>query len=164
MKLHPLHTWSPSSLTVLAICVALAQLSACKRSEEAPAPKAAPQQAAPQRAAPTPRPFQVTRIDVGNAIDADKKVTAPSGTFKPGDTIYASIVSDGAAANVSLSVRWTFQDGRVINESTQNLAPAGPAVTEFHISKPDGWPAGKYKLEVTANGKLTGAVQFTVTE
>ena len=64
----------------------------------------------------------------------------------------------------SLSARWTFEDGQLVNEATQNIAPAGPAVTEFHISKPDGWPAGKYKLEVSANGKPAGAAQFTVTD
>ncbi|HSP55733.1 MAG TPA: hypothetical protein VLS25_09100, partial [Dehalococcoidia bacterium] len=64
---HPLRIRSTSCFTVLAICVALAHLSACKRSEEAPAPQAAPQAVA----------FRVTRVDVGNAIGADKKVTAP---------------------------------------------------------------------------------------
>ena len=141
-----------SCLTVLAIG-ALVQLSACKRSEEAPAPQAA----APQAAA-----FRVTRVDVGKAIGSDKKVTAPSDSFKPGDTIYASVSSDGAAPNVALSARWTFEDGQVVNEATQTIAPSGPAVTEFHISKPDGWPAGKYKLEVSVNGKPAGAAQFTV--
>jgi len=151
---HPMRIRSISCLTVLATCVALAHLSACKRSEEAPAPQAAPQAVA----------FHVTRVDVGNAIGADKKVTAPSVSFKPSDTIYASISSEGASANVSLSARWTFEDGQLVNEATQTIAPAGPAVTEFHISKADGWPAGKYKLEVSANGKPAGAAQFTVTD
>jgi hypothetical protein len=74
------------------------------------------------------------------------------------------VSSEGAASNVALSARWTFEDGQVVNEATQNIAPTGPAVTEFHISKPDGWPAGKYKLEVAANGKLSGAQEFTVVE
>lgn len=159
MMPHLLRIRSTSYLTVLAMCVALAHLSACKRSEEAPAPPAAPQ--APAAQAPA---FHVTRVDVGNAIGADKKVTAPSVSFKPSDTIYASITSEGAAANVALSARWTFEDGQVVNEATQTIAPAGPAVTEFHIAKADGWPAGKYKLEVSANGKPAGTAQFTVTD
>lgn len=154
MRPHLLRIRSTSCLTALAICVALAQLSACKRSEEAPAPQAAPQAAV----------FHVTRVDLGNAIGADKKVTAPSVSFKPSDTIYASIASEGASANVSLSARWTFEDGQLVSEATQSIAPSGPAVTEFHISKADGWPAGKYKLEVSANGKPAGAAQFTVTD
>lgn len=57
---------------------------------------------APQAAAPQPVAFHVTRVDVGNAIGADKMVTAPSGSFKPTDTIYASVSSEGEAPNVTL--------------------------------------------------------------
>ena len=154
MMSHPLRTWSTVHLGVLAICVAFAHLTACTRSEAPPAPQAAPQ----------PAGFRLTRVDVGNAIGADKKVTAPSTSFKPTDTIYASISTEGAAASVVLTARWTFEDGQVVNESTQTIAPTGPAVTEFHIAKPDGWPAGTYKLEVLANGEPAGAAQFTVTD
>jgi hypothetical protein len=150
MVTHPLRIRSTSCLTVLAICVALAPLSACKSSEETTAP--------PQAA-----PFRVTRVDLGNAIGADKKVTAPSDSFKPADTIYASISSEGTSPNVVLSVRWTFEDGQLVSEETQTISPDGPEVTEFHISKPDGWPAGKYQLQVAANGKPAGGAQFTVT-
>jgi hypothetical protein len=154
MSPHPPRIRSTSFLTVLALCLALAPMEACKRSEEAPAPQAASQ----------PSLFHVTRVDVGNAIGADKKVTAPGVSFKPTDTIFASIASEGTGPSVALSVRWTFEDGQLVSEATQNIAPAGPAVTEFHISKADGWPAGKYKLEVSANGKPAGAAQFTVTD
>ena len=145
-----------SFVTVLTIGVALTCLSGCKRSEDAPAAPAPP-------AAPQAQAFHVIRVDVGNAIGADKKVTAPATSFKPTDTIYASVSSEGASPSVALSARWTFEDGQVVNEATQNIAPTGPAVTEFHISKPDGWPAGKYKLAVAANGKPAGAADFTVT-
>jgi len=156
-------------------CVALGFLGACSRPEEAPkpappAPKpqqqaAAPQAAAPQAAAPQAQPaFHVTRVDLGNAIGADKKVVAPSVTFKPNDTIYASILSEGVSSNAALTVRWTFGDGQVVNESSQNIAPNGPAATEFHIAKADGWPAGKYKVEVSANGKPAGSAEFTVAD
>jgi len=29
-----------------------------------------------------------------------------------------------------------------VNEETRDIAPNGPAATEFHIAKPSGWPAG----------------------
>ena len=148
---HPLRIRSTSCLTVLAICAALG-LSACKKSEEAPAPQAAPQAVV----------FHVTRVDLGNAIGADKKVTAPSVSFKPTDTIYASVSSEGAAPSVSLSARWTFEDGQLVSEGTQNIAPAGPAVTEFHISKPDGFPAGGYKVEIFVDGRSVMNRSFNV--
>jgi hypothetical protein len=53
----------------------------------------------------------------------------------------------------------------VVDESTQNIAPTGSAatVTEFHLSKPDGWPAGGYKVEVLLNGTSAGTRDFKVT-
>ena len=103
-------------------------LSACGKSEPA-AREAAPPAAAP--AAPAPQvAFRVTRIDLGNAIGADKKVTAPSAAFKPADTIYASVLTEGAASNVQLKARWTFEDGQLVNESTQAISPTGPAATD----------------------------------
>jgi hypothetical protein len=153
-----------TSVLILTACLTFGLLAACQKNET---PKPAPPAAAPapQAAAPAPQPaFRVTRVDLGNAIGADKKVAAPSLSFKPSDTIYASILSEGVAPNAALAVRWTFEDGQLVSESTQNIAPNGPAVTEFHIAKPDGWPAGKYKVEVSANGTPAQALQFTVTD
>jgi hypothetical protein len=132
-------------------------LAACNRSE---APKSAPPPPPPVEQAA----FRVTRVDLGNAIGADKKVAAPSDSFKPNDTIYASILTEGATSNVALGVRWTFEDGQVVNESKQTIAPTGPAITEFHIAKPDGFPAGKYKIEVSTNDQLATTKQFTVVD
>ena len=145
--------------SALMLCCAVSLLFACKKSEEAkPAvPAAAPAQ---QAAAP----FQVIRIDLGTAVGADKKVGAPTTTFKPADTIYASILSEGAAPSVTLTARWTYGEGQLVNESSQTIVPSGPAATEFHIAKPDGWPAGTYKIEVAANGKSAGTREFTVSD
>lgn len=148
--IRPRSRWL-SVFTGLALCVALNAPAGCKKSEEAPAPA-------------VPVAFHVTRVELGNAIGTDKRVIAPAVTFKPGDTIYASISSEGAAASAVLGARWTFEDGQLVNETTQNIAPSGPAVTEFHIAKPDGWPVGKYALAVTVDGKPAGAAQFTVSE
>jgi hypothetical protein len=35
-------------------------------------------------------------------------------------------------------------------------------VTEFHISKPDGWPAGKYSVVISIDGKPAGSQDFEV--
>jgi len=161
---RPARIPSRPRLGALALCVALGLFAACKKAEEPakPVPAAAPK---PQAAAPKPQAaFRVTGVLIGNAIDADKKVSSPRVVFKPTDTFYASVLSAGAAPTAALAVRWTFEDGQVINESTQNIAPTGPAVTEFHVSKPDGWPAGKYKLEVLANGQPAQTLQFSVAD
>ncbi len=148
--------------STLALCCAVALLFSCQKSEEPKPAAPAPQAAAPAPQAPAA--FQVTSIDLGNAIGTDKKVAAPSTSFKPSDTIYASIVTVGSAPSVTLKARWTYKDGQLVSESSQSIAPTGPAATEFHIAKPDGWPAGKYTLEVAANGTQVGTREFTVVD
>jgi hypothetical protein len=139
---------------------------ACKR-ESAPAPQTKP--ASPPAAAPAspppaaaPAPFRVSSVTVGNAIGADKKVVAPSATFAPSDTIYASVATEGASPSAELSARWTYEDGQLVNQESQAIAPTGPANSEFHISKPDGFPAGKYKVEIALNGAPVGTKEFEV--
>ena len=70
------------------------------------------------------------------------------------------MATDGSGSG-TLRARWTFQ-GQVVNESEQPIAPTGPAHTEFHISKPDGWPKGKYKVEITLNGTSVGSKDFEI--
>ena len=105
---------------------------------------------------------RVSHIDMGRSLNADKTISDNSNSFKANDTIYASIATAGTAATATLKARWTYQDGQVVNESTQTIAPTGDARTEFHISKPDGWPTGKYKLEVFLNGSSVATKDFEV--
>lgn len=143
---------------VLAFSTLFVLLVSCKR-EEAPPPTAAPP---PPAAAPAPAPFRVSRIDLGKAVDTQRKVAAPTAVFAPTDTIYASILTEGAAPKVTLMARWTYEDGQVVSEGTEVIAPVGPAATEFHIMKPSGWPAGKYQVEITADGASAGKQAFEV--
>ena len=147
----------PVRLSLVACALAVLALAGCKRAEQTPA-AAAP--ATPPVS--SPGVFRVTSVDVGKEIDASKRVTAPAAEFGPNDTVYASIVSEGAAPEVAIVARWTYEDGQLVSEATQVIAPTGPAATEFHIAKPDGLPDGKYKVEVTANGKLAGSREFEV--
>ena len=106
--------------------------------------------------------LRVTGVDLGRSVGGDKRVTEKAETFGPNDVIYASVLTAGAAPNATLKARWTFEDGQVVEESEQMIAPTGDAATEFHISKPDGWPAGKYQLEVFLNGSSVGSEDFEV--
>lgn len=110
----------------------------------------------------TPTGVRVAHIDLGRSLTAEKTIGGTTDSFKPNDTIYASVATEGAAPSTTLKARWTFQDGQVVNESSQTIAPTGAARTEFHISKPDGWPAGKYKIEVLVNGVSAGSKDFAV--
>ena len=129
---------------------------ACKK-KEAPAPPA--EAAAP---APAPAVFAVQTIEVGKGIGADKRVTAPTAAFRRSDTIYVSVATEGAAPSKTISAKWTFQDGQVVKEQSEAIAPTGPAATEFHISKPKPWPVGKYKVEIAVDGAAAGSKEFEV--
>jgi len=145
----------------IGLCFALAAFGAAcsKKPAEAPAPLPAP---AP---APAPAPtatVQVTDVQLGTAVGADRRVSAPTNAFRPTDTIYASVVSTGSAPSATLTARFTYQDGQLVNESSQTIAPTGSDATEFHISKPDGWPAGNYRVEILLDGRSVATRDFRV--
>jgi hypothetical protein len=95
-------------------------------------------------------------------VGADKHVTEKVDTFAPTDTIYASIRTTGSSSGATLKTRWSYEDGQIVDESEQAIAPTGDAATEFHIAKADGWPEGNYKLEVFLNGAPVRTKEFTV--
>ena len=134
--------------SVIVFVVACA-LAACSGKESAPPPT-------------TQHTLKVAAISLGRTIAADKTVADPISSFRPADTFYLSVETEGGAASARLSARWTYEAGQVVDESTQNIAPSGPAVSEFHVSKPDGWPIGSYRVDVSLNGALAGHKEFKV--
>lgn len=106
--------------------------------------------------------LKVTDVTIGRAIGSDKAITDKTDNFRPGDMIYASVATEGSAVSGTLRAKWTFEDGQTVDESTRTLVPTGPERTEFHISKPGGLPAGKYKVELFLNDKPTTTKSFEV--
>jgi hypothetical protein len=133
----------------LALSLALLASVGCRRQPEAGAEGLAPA-------------VSVSNIDLGRSLNADRSIADNATSFKPTDTIYISVSTAGSAPSATLTAKWTFQDGQTVDESTQTISPTGPARTEFHISKPDGWPVGKYTVEVMLNGTLAGTKEFEV--
>ena len=132
---------------------------ACGRNEVPDADSAA---AAPAPAAPA----MVTTIETGKSIDANKRVVDTTSMFAPNDTLYVSVVTSNATASNTVKAVVTFQDGQVVDSASQTIAvPAmtgGNSVTEFHLSKPGGWPAGTYTVEVWLDGTSAGTRTLTV--
>jgi hypothetical protein len=108
------------------------------------------------------RGLQVEEIDIGRSLNADKTVADNTGSFKPNDTVYVVVKTDGTAQSAQLRSRWTFADGQLVDESAQTISPTGETRTEFHIAKPDGLPVGKYKVEIFLNGQPAGSKDFEV--
>ncbi|HSA54363.1 MAG TPA: hypothetical protein VLE53_01610 [Gemmatimonadaceae bacterium] len=110
----------------------------------------------------------VTSIDIGKSIGTDKRVTDATTMFSPRDTMYVSVTTQNAPANAMLTAKLTFQDGQVVDSLSQAVAAAtatgGPTITEFHLARPSGWPAGRYTVEVMLNGQSVGTREITVNQ
>ena len=153
------------------ILAATLALAACSRSDAPPSPPDAPAGMPPVQAAPPAGPSaagaaksaapRVASVVLGNRLDPSSHVVEATSRFAPTDTIYASIATEGWGEPIALTARWTYQDGQLVNESSQTAEP-GPSTTEFHISKPSGWPVGSYELEILANGASVATQSFEV--
>jgi len=105
---------------------------------------------------------RVTDVKLGRAVDANRRVTDETDDFKPGDMIYASVITTGSSQSATLHARWTFEDGQVVDSTSRTIAPQGETATEFHIMRPGGFPEGKYKLTVMLNGTEARTKDFEV--
>lgn len=101
----------------------------------------------------------VISVDLGTDVGADNKVTEYSNTFASNDTIHASVSTDGAGGK--LNAKWAYQDGQTVY-SQEKEAGSGLQVTDFSIGNPDGWPIGKYRLDVSLNGRVAQSRDFEV--
>ena len=141
-------------LSGIAILVLSGSLVAgCQKKAETPPPAAT---------TPAPAPFKVTGIELGKSLTAEKRVAVPTTSFGTRDTIYAVIASEGASPSAKLLARWTYEGTSLVAADSQQIAPTGPAWTEFHIMKPTRWPAGAYAIDVTVDGADAGRKTFDI--
>lgn len=108
-----------------------------------------------------PASVSVTDIALGRSLKPDKSIDDNTANFRPSDTVFASVETSGTGP-AALGVRWSFEGGQRVDESSQTVEATGTTRTEFHISKPDGWPVGRYRLDVTLNGNPAGSKEFEV--
>jgi hypothetical protein len=148
-------------LLALALVIGLAPaFAACGRDADVDEDAAAP----PAFGTPADQAVRVTNVQVGRAIDAQGRIAddAETADFARADTIYVSVSTEGSAAGSRLTARWLFEDGQVVDESSRTLSASGPATTEFHISNPDGFPAGRYTVEIQLDGRTVETEAFTI--
>ena len=145
--------------------VAAVALAACgKKEPPAPPPPPAPAPAAVPAPVAVPAGVTLSAVSLGKSVGADKKVSAATEVFAKGDTIHASIDTTGVGS-ATVVAKWSYtKDGKTaaVKEETATITPTGPATTEFHISKPDGWPIGDYKVEILVNGTSAATKSFKV--
>jgi hypothetical protein len=143
------------------VCGAVLSVSACKKDNAAVNDTLSSGGAVAPPATPAAT-VTVADVDIGKAVGADKKITDKTDEFAPKDQVYASVHTTGTAPSTSITARWTFENGSVVDERSENVAANGDAYTEFHIAKPTGFPKGKYTLHVLLDGREVQTKDFTV--
>jgi hypothetical protein len=136
---------------VLLLGLALASGAGCKKDSE-PASTGTTVAASEVR---------ISDVELGRRLGANSRIADATDKFGPRDTIYAVAVTEGSAPNATVTARWTYEDGQVVKEDSRSIAPSGTEATEFHISKPSGWPKGKYKVAIGVGG-ATETKEFEV--
>ena len=108
-------------------------------------------------------PIRVSDIQVGKGVGSDKKIGDQTTSFGVRDTMYVSVITDGAAKDAKITTKWTFNGKQVVKESSQTISPTGgTTATEFHVDKKSAWPTGKYTVEVMLNGVSAGTKDLEV--
>lgn len=100
-------------------------------------------------------------VEIGSSVDANNKVSSSGTSFTPRDNIYAAVETIGNG-HATLAAKWTYQDGQAVHEDSKVLDTMGPQSTVFMISKPSGFPAGNYKVDISLDGKSVASKDFTV--
>jgi hypothetical protein len=142
----------PTALVLAALLAA--GVVACAKKDAPPAET--------EPAAPTTQAVWFVGAELGRAVGGDRRVTDATDDFGPNDTIYVSVETEGRASTATLGARWTYQDGQEVERSETTISPNGREQTEFHIAKPDGWPAGDYQVEITLDGQTVDTLDFEV--
>ncbi|OOG62867.1 hypothetical protein B0E46_11630 [Rhodanobacter sp. B04] len=109
--------------------------------------------------------LSVASVTLGNAVNAAHQVDQASDRFAPGDkVIYASVATTGRSSGATLNARWSYLEGQglLVNNFSQAIATDGPAVTTFMVQNPDLWPEGKYKVEISLDGKPVATQNFEI--
>jgi hypothetical protein len=168
----------PTARLIAVALLASTALVACKKHDDTTVPASTtPVASAPDTslppAAPAPMPSTpaagdvISDVQLGTAVGADNRVGSPMTSFGTKDTLYASVTT-AANASGKIGARWTYlgADGNAapteVDTQTKDLSGGAATTHEFHVSKPDGWPAGKYRVEITHDGTVVQTRDFDV--
>lgn len=95
-------------------------------------------------------PLRVTTIQTGRSLNSDKSVGNHTTRFKPDDTMFVSVLTDGPGSG-AIMARWRYA-GRLVSEESRDVSYRDHAATEFHIQNSSGFPPGEYSVEILVDG------------
>jgi hypothetical protein len=142
-----------------------ASSTAAKSMPAAASTAAAAAPAAAPAAAAAETPLTVAKVTLGDAVNTEHQVTHAGSSFATNDKIlYASVATEGRSSGATLNAKWSYLEGsgQMISSVSQSIATDGPAVTTFKVQNPDLWPEGKYKVEISLDGKSVSEQNFEI--
>ena len=119
----------------------------------------------PAPATSTPLPFAFNKLTLGDAVNANHKVTHVADHFASDDKVlYASVATVGSSTGATVNAKWRYLEGpgQLVSSISQSVATDGPAITTFKVQNPDLWPDGKYKIEISIDGKPVASQDFQI--
>ncbi|MFC3652585.1 hypothetical protein ACFONN_13590 [Dyella humi] len=131
----------------------------------APAPAPASTAAAAPAAPAAAESLQVSTITLGDVVSNDHKVKKEVTTFSPSQkTIYVSVDTTGSTPGATINAKWSYLEGngQVVTSTSQSIIADGPATTTFRVQNPNQWPEGKYKVDISLDGKQVASKNFEV--
>ncbi len=156
---------APAATVPTAAGSAAAPATATPAASSTAASAAAPTAAAAVATAPAKAPLTVAKVTLGDAVNAEHRISRPGSSFAASDkTLYASVATEGSSGGATLNAKWSYLEGQgqLVSSVSQSIATDGPAVTTFKVENPDLWPAGKYKVEISLDGKPVATQDFTI--
>jgi len=161
----PAATAAPAAASTAVKPAATPATSSTAASAPANAATVAAAPATTPAAASTPLSF--SKLTLGDAVNSERQVTKASTSFAVTDkTIYASVATEGSSNGAKLNAKWSYLEGQgiVVSNITQSIATDGPAITTFKVQNPDLWPEGKYKVEISLDGKTVADQDFQISK
>jgi len=104
----------------------------------------------------------VKEVEVGSAVGSDKKITDEKSSFRPDETVYVSVETDGTAPQATLTARFNYEGDQLVKEQSATIVPSGAVATEFHVAKPGGFPEGNYQVKILLDGNEVASKDFKV--
>jgi len=105
----------------------------------------------------------IDKVTLSAEGDTEQNTLGPPATsFAPRDPVYAEVRTNGTASAYTIYAKWIGADGVVLADYGIHVDEAGPKRTVISLSKPDGWSAGRNRIELAINGKTQRTVDFEV--
>ena len=104
----------------------------------------------------------VQEIVVGRSKGTGQSVIEPITRFGFHDTFFVFVTTAGGVEPVTIGARWTYQAAELLFKENRTITPSGHVTTSFGVLNAGGWRAGRYKVEITLDGKRVGSRTFEV--